>query len=397
MLAAMDWLRTNRKELEFQAIGPVEGRLADALRCRGVLIVEWSVRDKTGYRFSQKQIQAELQDAIATAKPDLVHANSLAMSRVLGQISSQLETPTTGHLRDIIKLSKAAIEDLNLNHRLIAVSHATRTFHVQQGLQDHRVTVVHNGIKCDAVPTRSTKGWLAEELFNTLKSEPVGTESSGLETVPATDRARSRVDVPFPQVRFIACIGQIGLRKGLDILAAAASSIVQKLPEAHFLLIGERTSQKEESIQFEKAIRQRIDDERISSHVHWLGHREDVERILLEVDLLVHPANQEPFGRVLLEASAAGLPIVATDVGGTSEIVINGLTGILVPPRDPQALASAVVSLLLDPDEARRMGDAARQRTSREFAIETSATKLAEVWDRTFEEAKTLRSHSAKG
>ena len=385
MLAAMDWLSSNRKELEFQAIGPVEGRLADALRSRGVPIVEWSVRDKTGRRFSQKQIQAELQDAIAAAKPDLVHANSLAMSRILGQISSRLETPTTGHLRDIIKLSKAAIDDLNLNHQLIAVSHATRTFHVQQGLQDQRVTVVHNGIECDAVPTRSTKGWLAEELFNPLTPEPVVTEVWGRETVAATDRAGSQAGVPFPQVRFIACIGQIGLRKGLDILAAAASSIIRQVPVAHFLLIGERTSQKEESIQFEKSIRQRFDDEGISSQVHWLGHREDVERILREVDLLVHPANQEPFGRVLLEASAAGLPIVATDVGGTSEIVINGQTGILVAPRDPQALANAVVSLLSDPSTARKMGDAARQRTSREFAIGTSASTLADVWSRTFQ------------
>jgi len=390
MLAAMDWLSTNRKELEFQAIGPVEGRLADALRSRGVPIVEWSVRDKTGNRLSQEQIQAELQDAIATVNPDLVHANSLAMSRVQGQISSHLEIPITGHLRDIIKLSKAAIEDLNLNHQLIAVSHATRTFHVQQGLQDQRVTVVHNGIDCNAVPTRSNKGWLAEELFNSPTDEtvtpgPIGAELSGRETIPAAERARSKENVPFPQVRFIACIGQIGLRKGLDILAEAASSIVRQVPAAHFLLVGERTSQKEESILFEKSIRQRFDDEGISSHVHWLGHREDVERILLKVDLLVHPANQEPFGRVLLEASAAGLPIVATDVGGTSEIVINGQTGILVAPRDPQALANAVVSLLSDPSTARKMGDAARQRTSREFAIGTSASTLADVWSRTFQ------------
>ena len=386
MLAAIDWLRTNRKELEFQAIGPTEGRLADALRCRCIPIVKWSVRDKTGNRFSPEQIQAELQEAIATAKPDLVHANSLAMSRVLGQISSRLNVPTTGHLRDIIKLSKAAIEDLNLNHQLIAVSHATRTFHVQQGLHDQRVTVVHNGIECDAVPTRSTKGWLAGELFTPLTPEPVGTELWGRETVAATDRAGSQVGVPFPQVRFIACIGQIGLRKGLDILAAAASSIVRQVPAAHFLLIGERTSKKDESIQFEKSIRQRFDNDGISSHVHWLGHREDVGRILLEVDLLIHPANQEPFGRVLLEASAAGLPIVATDVGGTSEIVINGQTGILVAPRDPQALAQAVVSLLSDPIKARRMGDAARQRTSREFTIEASASTLVDVWNHAFQD-----------
>jgi glycosyltransferase involved in cell wall biosynthesis len=218
-------------------------------------------------------------------------------------------------------------------------------------LDEKRVVVVHNGIDIDRFQPRSPTGWLHSELGLKIKSS------------------------------LIACIGQIGLRKGQDILAAAAPDIVKHVPCAHFLLIGERTSQKAETIKFEQTIRRRFDEAGLADHLHVLGNREDVAEIMGEIDLLTHPANQEPFGRVLLEASAAGVSIVATDVGGTAEIVLDGVTGRLIPPKDPGALAEAVVKMLTDKSETQQFRQAARERAIHEFSIKTAAQKLLAFWN----------------
>ena len=112
-----------------------------------------------------------------------------------------------------------------------------------------------------------------------------------------------------------------------------------------------------------------------------LGHREDVVEILGEVDLLIHPANQEPYGRVLLEASASGVPIVATNVGGTPEIVVDGVTGRLVPPRNPQSLARAAIDVLNNTSESNRYRANGRIRAEKEFDITLAASQLESIWD----------------
>ena len=350
MLAALDQLRSRDCQFEFCAIGPSSGRLADALDRRGIPLTPWSPCNEAGGRRPSAEIEQSLVALIEMNRPDLVHANSLSMGRLLGRLASRLTIPITGHLRDIIKLSAAAIADLNRTDLLAAVSEATRAFHVGQGLDVNRVRVVRNGIDLDLFQPRNRTGWLSDELG-----------------VPRADT-------------LIACIGQIGLRKGQDILAASVPAIVAQIPGAQFLLIGERTSQKAESVEFERAIHRRFSDAGLSQRLHLLGHRDDVGEILNEIDLLVHPVNQEPYGRVLLEASAVGVPIVATDVGGTAEIVIDGLTGKLVVARDPAALAQGVVTVLGNPETLQKFRENARRRAVEEFSIEAAALRLEAFW-----------------
>jgi D-inositol-3-phosphate glycosyltransferase len=99
------------------------------------------------------------------------------------------------------------------------------------------------------------------------------------------------------------------------------------------------------------------------------------------MDIVVHASNREPFGRVLLEAMAAGRPVIAPREGGPLEIVSDGETGLLVPPRDPDALAAAMVSLLEDPARRAAMSRAARARVSAVFDIDGHARAVAEVFD----------------
>ena len=351
MLACLDWLQRHESGWQFVAIAPESGWLAEALEERHVELIPLSVSaEPDRARLSREAIEASLIEAVRRARADLLHANSLAMGRLAGGIADRLTIPTTSHLRDILKLSNASIADLNRNRRLIAVSNATREFHVARGLDADRVVVVHNGLDLEGFQPRAATGWLHDEL-----------------KLPRS-------------AKLLATIGQIGLRKGQNVLADAAPAIVCEQPNVYFVLVGERSSKKEESIAFERAIVDRFAEQGLADRLHRLGTRDDVQSLLAEITLLVHPAHQEPFGRVLLEAAACGVPVVATNVGGTSEIVVDGETGRLVPPRDSQALALAVNELLVDEETRRRMSLAARDRAVREFDIAHAAQSLADQW-----------------
>ena len=103
--------------------------------------------------------------------------------------------------------------------------------------------------------------------------------------------------------------------------------------------------------------------------------------LLRAADLFVHPSHQEGFSNAILEAMAAGLPVVACDVGGNPEAVVDGVTGRLVPPRDPTALANAMAEILADPGKGRSMGEAGRQRATEQFSLDRMVREIEEMYE----------------
>lgn len=329
-------------------LAPAGGELAVALADRQIEHIAFSVGDD----------RSSAVDRLATTVVDsgarLLHANSLAMCRLAGRLARQTGCPTTGHLRDILNLSPTALADINTNRRLLAVSHATRDHHVAAGLDPDRTRVVYNGIDPDAFqnPQRAP-GWLRRELQITRSS------------------------------RLIATIGQIGLRKALDVLAEAATQVTGKID---YVIVGQRYSRKAESVAFEESVFERFADAAPDGCVHRLGYREDVPELLAEIDVLVHPARQEPLGRVLLEAAAAGRAILATDVGGTREILADGRSAILVPAGDPGALAVGLETLANDAPLRARLGRQALEDVRARFPIAAAAEELVGAWRETLAE-----------
>lgn len=344
MLAVIDELRDGR--FEFVVLAPETGQLGDAIRARDVELVPMQVREDTRL----PDADGRLLRAIHQARPDLVHANSVSMGILLGSVADQVRTPCVSHIRDIVGLSKSAIEKLNQNDSLIAVSRATKSFHVKQRLREDRVQVVYNGIDCEEFQPRRATGKLKREL--------------------------SLLNEAF----LIATVGQIGMRKGLDTLAESAALIGADFRSISFLIVGERYSQKSEAIEYESSVRRHFASAGLNSRVHWLGYRDDVPELLNEVDLLVHPANQEPLGRVLLEAGALGLPIIATSVGGTEEIFTDGQSASLIPPRSPESLAKAITQLFSDQNLRELLGRNARLRIQTAFSSDRSAAALGSIW-----------------
>jgi glycosyltransferase involved in cell wall biosynthesis len=202
---------------------------------------------------------------------------------------------------------------------------------------------------------------------------------------PRTPDPTLRQELGLSSEQFLVLtVGQIGLRKGQDVLAQAAGLVKDTLPWACYLLAGERCSGKAESLEFERRVVARF-QELGAGRFRLLGYRADMPRLMNAADLLVHPAHQEPLGRVLLEAGASRLPIVATDVGGTGEILEHQKSAWLVPPADPFALAYAMETLAGDLELRTHLADNARQRIVETFAIQTAAVRLRAFWRSTQE------------
>lgn len=359
----------NAPSISLVALAPGGGPLAEALRARGIEHAPFHFRDASQQRRPLDQLRGELIEHLACLRPHVLHANSLAAGRLSGAIAPLAHCACVAHLRDISRQSGAAIRELAGNHLLLAVSRATRDFHVGQGLPGERTRVLYNGIDCEHFRPRPRTGDLCREL--------------GL-----------------PENAFLVLnVGQIGLRKGQDVLAAAAvvswgaaelagippgvsEFLRTPLPQTnlHYLIAGERYSAKRESVEFEQAIRSTFEAAGIGDRLHLLGYRDDVSFLMNEADLIVHAAHQEPLGRVLLEAAASGLPIIATDVGGTREILTDGETARLVPPGVAAALANAIVELHADRGLRERFATAARRHVCERFAIGRTARELAAVW-----------------
>lgn len=336
-------------EFEFVALAPGQGPLGEALQSVGVPTLPFEVRDAFGMRRPVERLLEDLAVAIRRARPDLVHGNSLSMARLTGSVAKQSPAICTAHLRDIIGLSAAAVEQVNSNRALVAVSKAVRDFHAAQGVDATRMQVIQNGIELGASPPRPDS------------------------------RLKAELGLP-PEPFLVASIGQICLRKGQDIFAQAVVRAASQMPGAHFLLIGERYSAKPESVAYDEAIDRQFAAAGLVDRFHRLGFRSDVPRMLGEINLLVHSARQEPFGRVLLEAAAAGCSIIATNVGGTGEMLVDGESALLVPADDPQALAAAMIRAFEDASLRARLADAAKARIAARFSIADSARRLADFW-----------------
>lgn len=331
------------------ALAPPAGRLAERLKAESVAIVAFETSDCDGRRLSQLELRERLGELLAAAQVDLLHANSLAMGRLSGPVAAALNLPSLSHLRDILKLSAKAVADLNRHRRLLAVSKATRDFHAAQGLAAEKLHVLYNGVDLEQFRPRPARGWLHEQLRLPREAMLVGS------------------------------IGQLVLRKGHDVLARAAAHLAGSLPHVHWIIVGSRHSQKDEAIEHETAVRETFADAGLADRVHFLGTVENVEELLPELALLVHTARQEPLGRVLLEAAAAGVACIATDVGGTHEIFPpDSGAARLVPAGDWRALAGSIAELAADPNLRARLGLAARRQAELRFDIRHAAAGLVE-------------------
>jgi len=348
MLAALPGLC--QRGFEITVAGPTPGPLADAVARTPAAWAPFPMRDAVGNRRPDDELRASLAKRITAHQPAVIHCNSLAATVNLGPLAAELGLPVIGHVRDMVKLGGRSLARLGRASRLVAVSHAARDYLCGLGVAATRIRVIYNGVDSECFRPREATGAVHREL-----GLPDGSP-------------------------LVLAVGQIILRKGWPILFDAFEQVLASEPQARLLVVGERYSDKPETVALEQNLRRRANGPPLAGKVVFLGARDDMPRLMNEAAALVHAAMQEPLGRVLLEAAASGLPVVATDAGGTREIFLTDRHALLAPPQDATALASGVLSVLQDPSAAAARAAQARAHVCRHFTVRQAVQGMAETY-----------------
>jgi len=183
-------------------------------------------------------------------------------------------------------------------------------------------------------------------------------------------KAEIGLDGVFPVIGVVARLDKI---KGHEYLLRGLTKIVERYPGTKCLFVGDGT--------YRKALEKLTQELGLNNHVLFLGFRNDITCLLNTLDLFVLPSVSEGLPNVVLEAMACSLPVVATSVGGIPEILVNKQNGILVPPRDPMAIATAILELLDNRERRVSIGLNARKFVERKFSLETQVNQFQKLYD----------------
>lgn len=273
-----------------------------------------------------------LRRIIHTEAPDLIHLHSRRGADVLGGIAARLEKiPAVLSRRvDNPEAQWAVWIKYRLFDKVITISQGIREVLLAEGVPPERVTCVHSAVDTERYRPGGDRAWLDQAL--------------GL----------------APGDKAIGVVAQLIPRKGHRYLLGAVPRILEACSDARFLLFGKGPLEEE--------LRTQIAAAGLQERVRLMGFRDDLDRVLPCLDLVVHPAEMEGLGVSLLQAAAAGVPLIGTAVGGIPEVVRHEESGLLIPPADEAALADAVIALLHNPERARALGRAGRALVEREFS-----------------------------
>lgn len=251
---------------------------------------------------------------------DVVNTHS-RRDTVLAAIAARLaHTPLIVRTRHLAKPIRSLYAYTVLAHRVIAVSRYVRKQLLEGGARPESVAIIHSPV---ALPQAREGVCVRREL--SLPDDAL----------------------------VIGCVAVMRAEKGHVDLIDAFFRITSRFPSAHLVLVGD-------GMPVLAQLHALVATLGLSSRVHFLGRRDDIGNVLSAFDVFALPTHREALGTVFIEAAAMGVPVVGTDVGGVPETMQDGVTGLLVPPHNPEALAVALETLLANPALRRQMGDAGR-------------------------------------
>ena len=296
-----------------------------------------------------------LSHTIETLRPALLHSNSLKADLLAGPLARLHGIPQVWHIRDRITedyLPQSAVRGFRAACRwipdaLIANSQSTLD---SLTLSDHsHASVISSGLDLSVFVNA---GHGALSLTQTI--------AAGL---------------PL----HIGTIGRISPWKGQEIFLESAALISRSFPNTHFHIVGAPLFGEEV---FEQQLREMTRSLGLESRVTFTGFRRDIPEYLQQLSVVVHASTiPEPFGQVIVQGMAAGKPVIATQGGGPSEIIDDGVTGLLVPRKDPAALANAIARLVADPRAADALAQRGQQAALKRYGVERTTRAAEAIYD----------------
>ena len=290
-----------------------------------------------------------LSRAVKKLRPDVVHAHDphgIAMAALALSFAGGAPAPVLVASRRVdfhLKGNSLSRWKYRQVDCFIAASEAIRQMLVADGIPASRTVTVHEGID--------------------------------VEHVEAVERVNVHETFWLPHhAPIVGNVAALVPHKGQRYLVEAAHLVVQEVPDARFVILGEG--------ELREHLERQVREYRLEKHVLLPGFRTDVIGCIKGFDLFVMSSVTEGLGTSLLDAMACGKPIVATDAGGIPEVVDHGVTGTVVPARDPRAMAIAIVALLRDESRRQKMGQAGLARVKAGFTVERMVAATAKVYAR---------------
>ncbi len=204
---------------------------------------------------------------------------------------------------------------------------------------------------------------------------------NGVDVLPQctpTEVIECRKELGLPEDhQIVGVVGNLYPVKGHQYLIDGIPSVLAKCPNTSFVFAGRG--------ELEVELKAQVHRLGVEAKVFFLGLRQDIPRILAMLDVFVLPSLSEGLSMAILEAMIAGKPVVATQVGGNPELVLDGETGFLVPPRDSQTLAAKVVTLLTDKDTAAQFAERGKRRAEGQFSLRTMVSSYQSLYDECLE------------
>lgn len=332
----------HQKGFEVVVACSVSGSLAQPLLGAGVPVKP--LLDRKVKRRVSLTYALRLRRLMKGARFDLVHAHVYASgaAAALASLGTGVPLVLTEHTEALWQGQRARTVSRFVYaraRRIIVVSSAIRRRLVKRdGVPTNLITVVPNAVSTVAGTVAPPQGLPAE-----LEEGPL-----------------------------VGVVARLQPEKGLDHFLKAAARVASLVPEVRFIVAGDGPLRGEL-----EALAKRIG---VGESVHFLGFRSDAREVTRLLDMLVVPSLTEGSPLVVLEAMAAGVPVVASDVGGIPDQIRHEREGLLVPPGDPKALEDALLCLLRDPAYARVLGEEGRRRVHSEFGHGTMVRRVEEVY-----------------
>lgn len=337
----------------------------------------------------------KLARAVAQFRPHLINTHGVRANFFGRLVGSRLGIPVVTTVHSVLahdygnawrRLAAELMERATQKRtrRFIAISQSIARYLEQRGVAPEKIQIIYHGLEVEEYRRRAGVGakmGAGEGARNEAgEGHAIGQtgqtpgDRAGVaateEVAGAGHKAQTRLGYPGKPVPgpVIGTVARLHPVKGLGYLILAFAEVLRAFPQAHLIIIGGGGSGVE-ALE-EARLRRQVEELGLGGAVTFAGYRNDVPRWLAGMDVFVLPSLMEGLGLVLLEAMALEKPVVATRVGGIPEIVEDEKSGLLVPPADAGALATAIRRVLADPRLARRLGQAGYRRVVAQFSAQ---------------------------
>ncbi|HSE98482.1 MAG TPA: glycosyltransferase [Blastocatellia bacterium] len=306
---------------------------------------------------------ARLRDLMIDERIDILHAHDF-YAGIIGAVAARLASVRVVAAQRHLKLSDRRVHQWGtylihrLAHRILVNSEAIRESITASGnARREKIVVIRNGLTA----VEQTTG---EDLY------PAHTRSDELRRELALN----------PRAKLVGMVARLQPVKGHRFFLEAAARVSKEMPEVHFVLVGDGPLRNE--------IEERAIELGISDRIHLLGDRSDASRLVSSFDLAVLSSLHEGLPNAVMEAMAAGVPVVATAVGGTKELITDGETGYLVEPSDADGLGERICFALRNRERSAEVAERGREFVMSRYGIKRMVASVEELYDSLLMESK---------